>query len=154
MVHKQKGFLLLDVLSACALISIILLSTISASRHFDTTLKINKVRVAAEIFAQDLRKLQRDTMFKCSGAGLTIKITNGSVYSFYEGLSMKKSVSLDDLGCEGVYFNKVVKNAGFSYSGAPSASGDFELKHRDLNNFSCKLSLQPVTGRVVISEDE
>lgn len=149
---NQRGFLLLDVLSACALFSILTLFTYSANKHFDTTQKKNKVRMAAEILAQDLRRLQRTTMFQCTGMNLALKVTNIYEYRIYDGITLNKTVNFSKLGYEGVYFSKKLNSSRFIPIGAPVYTGDYELKHRDLPNFSCTLSIQPVTGRVIVSE--
>lgn len=149
---KQNGFLLLDVLYACALLSIIMFSFHTINEHFIITLKISRVRTATNILANDLRKLQRYTMFQCNGTPLTIKIANNSEYRIYDGLNIKKTVNFDKLGCQGVYFAKKLNSSRFMAIGTPSYTGDYELKHKDLPNFSCILSIQPITGRVIISE--
>lgn len=151
---KQSGFLLLDVLSACALIAFISLSVFTANNHFNTTLRINKVRTAAEIFAQDLRRLQRNTIFHCSGKISTINVNRDSGYSFQEGTTIKKTVLFKDIGCDGVYFSKSLNIGRFSGTGTPAYTGDYELRHINLPNYSCTLSLQPVTGRVIINEGQ
>lgn len=145
---------MLDVLSACALITFISLSVFTANEHFNTTLKMNKVRTAAAIFAQDLRRLQRYTMFQSSGTGLTIKTKNGTEYRVNQGLTVKRTVNFKDIGCDGVYFSKSLSTGSFSATGTPAYTGDYELRHKELENFSCTLSLQPVTGRVIILEGQ
>ena len=143
---------MLDVLSACALIALIMAYAYQANEHINTSLKINKVRTAAETFAQDLRKLQRNTMFQSSGGALSIKIIKTSEYHIYDGLVIKKTVDFNKTGCEGVFFSKKLNTGRFMPIGAPVYTGDYELRHKDLPNFSCTLSIQPVTGRIVINE--
>lgn len=151
---KQRGFLLLDVLSACALIALISLSAFTAHEHFNTSLKITKVRTAAEILAQDLRSLQRTAIFQCNEKIATIKPYLTSGYTIQHGTTLKKAINFKDVGCDGVYFSKSIKTERFSASGTPAYTGDYELRHTSLPNFSCTLSVQPVTGRVIINEGE
>ena len=145
---------MLDVLSACALIALIFLSAFTAHEHFNTSLKINKVRTAAEILAQDLRSLQRTAIFQCNDKIATIKPNLTLGYTIQHGTAVKKAINFKDVGCEGVYFSKSIKTERFSASGTPAYTGDYELRHTNLPNFSCTLSVQPVTGRVIINEGE
>lgn len=152
--RKEKGFLLLDVLSVCALIALISLMVFTANHRFNTTLRINKVRTAAEILAQDLRRLQRKTIFHHNEKLFMIRPNLKGGYNFTEGTTIKKTILFKDIGCDGVYFSKSLNIGRFSNSGAPAYTGDYVLKHQDLPNYSCTLSLQPVTGRVIIIEGQ
>ncbi len=115
-----------------------------------------KVRVAAQHLAADLRKLQRETMY-------TVNMYNNEldVYSLgdKDNYILQKypdrgrtKISFPKIGCDGVYFAKFIVAMQFHSSGAPRRVATYELRHRQLSDFACIVSVQPVTGRVVVSE--
>ena len=61
-----------------------------------------------------------------------------------------KRVRLDadiSLTCE-----KAIKNLSYNENGNPTAIGGYRLEHRQLPDMYCRLTVQPVTGRVTVYE--
>lgn len=116
-----------------------------------------QVRLAAETLAADIRQLQQETMF--SGARysktLNVDVKSKAAYGVYANETkpaLCKEVTFGELGCEQVYFSDQLNIISFYKNGSPKNNGTYLLRHRRLPGFYCKLSLQPVTGRVTVSE--
>lgn len=156
MVHKQAGFLLLELLVAVGLLaactSFLMVSDSSLQQQYYKL----QVRIAGQALAADLRQLQQQALFQAEGSQifLTVDSTNKAAYSFKSGTSIIRRVSFTDLSCQGVYFNSSIARLGFSKAGNPTASGSYILKHERLASYRCQLSLQPVTGRVSVYAKE
>lgn len=114
-----------------------------------------QLRMTTEAFAAELRELQRNTMFKSSGRCETLRITpTADGYAIFDGLKVKRSVNFSKKGGGSVYFSQQIPVLSFSATGSPAASGAYVLRHKMLKNFSCRLSVQPVTGRVISVEEK
>lgn len=114
-----------------------------------------QVRVAAQALAADLRCLQQEALFQAADAQTFLTVgSDKTKYSFKKGMNIIRTVRFTSLNCEGVYFSSGIDRLAFSKAGNPTASGSYILKHNDLPNYRCQLSLQPVTGRVSVYEKE
>lgn len=155
MLKGQRGWLLVELLAACALL-LLIAGLFVQGRSLQRQYQKNQVRVAAEMLAADLRQLQQQSMFQPDGAGSTLKVTGtqATAYAIYNGFVVEKSMKFAAVGCAEVYFSKKITSVYFSGSGSPVGSGDYVLRHKALSGFSCRLSLQPVTGRVTIYEEK
>lgn len=115
-----------------------------------------QVRLAADILAADIRQLQQETMFSSAKVGKTLYVSSDkqsySIYLSGRNSPLCKKVAFAELGCADVYFKQQLQSNSFYFNGSPKSSGIYVLKHRQLKSFDCKLSLQPVTGRVTVTE--
>ena len=155
--NRQNGFVLLELaLAAMFLISIctaILVSVNSLQRYSYKS----QLRLAADMLAADIRWVQQETMFSAEQATKTLTVSNNDVrsYSIYTDRvrsQLYKQVVFADCGYDNVYFSQYLYNVSFYKNGSPMANGTYQLRHKKLANFYCKLSLQPVTGRVTVTE--
>ncbi len=109
-----------------------------------------QVRNAANLLAADMRKLQQQALFGEGEQRYLRSLSSG--YDFYERGKKVRQVRFADNGWNVVLSWPVRFNVQFGVNGAPSATGSWVLTHGNLKNFSCTVAVQPVTGRVVVSE--
>ena len=155
-VHKQGGFLLLELLVAVGLLAACASFFVVHNSSLQQQYYKLQVRIAAQALAADLRQLQQQALFQAEAGQvfLTVDSNNKTAYSFKSGTSILRRVKFADLSCQGVYFNTSIARLAFSKSGNPTASGSYILKHEQLSSYRCQLSLQPVTGRVSVYAKE
>ena len=118
-----------------------------------------QLRLAANLLAGDIRQLQQETIFSSARFTKTLIVTSSDkqAYNIYmNGLNspLYKRVSFAELGYNDVYFSQFLKSTSFYQNGSPKTNGKYLLRHKQLDRFSCQLSLQPVTGRVTVTENE
>lgn len=111
-----------------------------------------QVRSAANLLVADMRKLQQQALFGEGEQRYLRSLSSG--YDFYERGKKVKQVRFADNGWDVVLSWPKRFNVQFGVNGAPSATGSWVLTHPKLENFSCTVAVQPVTGRVVVSEEE
>lgn len=115
-----------------------------------------QVRLSAQLLAADLRALQQRALYKGSNAMRKLQplSTDNRVYTLVDGMNVVATIAFGDFGCDEVYFQRSIASVSFGTLGAPTANGEYVLRHRRLENFSCRVALQPVTGRVLVYEGE
>ena len=153
--NKQQGFILLELLALVAGIlfasSCIFLQSDKLWRHYHK----EQVRVSALLLASDLRQLQQQALFQTDASSHDLKPTadRAGYYLTTKGIATS-SVRFADYACAGVYFDAVLARLAFSQNGAPSTSGFYRLRHRELAGFAYQVDVQPVTGRVLAYETQ
>lgn len=146
------GFILPELLAAVICLSGAL-AVCLFQVNYGSLLYILQVRTAAAGLAGELREMQRCSMFESSVNGDIVKIiVDVDGYTVFNGLKLYKSVNFADKGRKGVYFAQKIPVLRFTAAGSPSLSGIYVLRHRQLDKFSCRLSVEPVTGRVTVVE--
>lgn len=115
-----------------------------------------QVRLSAQLLAADLRALQQRALYKGSNAMRKLQplSTDNSVYTLVDGMNVVAAIAFSDFGCGEVYLQRSINSVSFGTLGAPNANGEYVLRHRRLEKFSCRVALQPVTGRVLVYEGE
>lgn len=112
-----------------------------------------QLKTAGDILAGDIRLLQQQSMFSDGILNRQLKfMPDGSGYAFYKERKISKKVYFSSVNCSEVYIARKITYVQFTNSGAPSYTGNIVLRHRKDAAISCTLALQPVTGRVVLSE--
>ena len=114
-----------------------------------------QVRLSAQLLASDLRQLQQQALFQTDASSHDLKPTadRAGYYLTTKGVATS-SVRFADYACQGVYFDAVLARIAFSQNGAPSTSGYYRLRHKDVTGFAYLVDVQPVTGRVVAYEGQ
>ena len=114
-----------------------------------------QVRLSAQLLASDLRQLQQQALFQTDASSHDLKPTadRSGYYLTTKGVATS-SVRFADYACQGVYFDAVLARMAFSQNGAPSTSGYYRLRHKDVAGFAYLVDVQPVTGRVVAYEGQ
>ena len=150
--NKQAGFLLVDVLAVVALLgvlaSVLLPQSASYSKHYARL----QVRAAANLLAADMRKLQQQTLFGEGEQRYLRSLSSG--YDYYLKGKKVKEVRFADYGWKVELTWPKRFNVQFGVNGGPTYSGTWVVQHSEVSGISCKVAVQPVTGRIVVSESE
>ena len=150
--NKQAGFLLVEVLAVVALLGILagvlLPQSVGYSKHYARL----QVRAAANLLAADMRKLQQQSLF---GEGEQRYLRSlGSGYDYYLKGKKVKEVRFADYGWNVELTWPKRFNVQFGVNGGPTYSGTWVVQHSEFRGVSCMVAVQPVTGRIVVSESE
>ena len=150
--NKQAGFLLVDVLAVVALLgvlaSVLLPQCASYSKHYARL----QVRAAANLLAADMRKLQQQTIFGEGEQRYLRSLSSG--YDYYLKGKKVKEVRFADYGWKVELTWPKRINVQFGVNGGPTYSGTWVVQHSEVSGISCTVAVQPVTGRIVVSESE
>lgn len=148
--NNQQGFLLVEVLAVAAILLLLTGVLLPRSDAYTTHCAKMQVRAGASLLAADMRKLQQQALFGEGEQRYIRSLSSG--YDFYERGKRIKQVRFADNGWDLVLSWPRRFNVQFGVNGGPSATGTWVLRHKGLSNFSCTVAVQPVTGRIVISE--
>ena len=150
--NKQAGFLLVEVLAVVALLGILagvlLPQSVGYSKHYARL----QVRAAANILAADMRKLQQQSLFGEGEQRYLRSLSSG--YDYYLKGKKVKEVRFTDYGWHVELTWPKRFNVQFGVNGGPTYSGTWVVQHSEISGISCTVAVQPVTGRIVVSESE
>ena len=150
--NKQAGFLLVEVLAVVALLgvlaSVLLPQSASYSKHYARL----QVRAAANLLAADMRKLQQQTLFGEGEQRYLRSLSSG--YDYYLKGKKVKEVRFANYGWNVELTWPKRFNVQFGVNGGPTYSGTWVVQHSEVSGISCAVAVQPVTGRIVVSESE
>ena len=150
--NKQAGFLLVEVLAVVALLGILagvlLPQSVGYSKHYARL----QVRAAANLLAADMRKLQQQSLFG-EGEQRYLRSLSGG-YDYYLKGKKVKEVRFADYGWNVELTWPKRFNVQFGVNGGPTYSGTWVVQHSEFSGVSCTVAVQPVTGRIVVSESE
>ena len=150
--NKQAGFLLVEVLAVVALLGILagvlLPQSVGYSKHYARL----QVRAAANLLAADMRKLQQQALFGEGEQRYLRSLSSG--YDYYLKGKKVKEVRFSDYGWNVELTWPKRFNVQFGVNGGPIYSGTWVVQHSEFSRISCTVAVQPVTGRIVVSESE
>ena len=150
--NKQAGFLLVEVLAVVALLGVLagvlLPQSASYSKHYARL----QVRAAANLLAADMRKLQQQTLFGEGEQRYLRSLSSG--YDYYLKGKKVKEVRFADYGWKVELTWPKRFNVQFGVNGGPTYSGTWVVQHSEVSGISFTVAVQPVTGRIVVSESE
>ena len=150
--NKQAGFLLVEVLAVVALLGILagvlLPQSVGYSKHYARL----QVRAAANLLAADMRKLQQQSLFGEGEQRYLRSLSSG--YDYYLKGKKVKEVRFADYGWNVELTWPKRFNVQFGVNGGPTYSGTWVVQHSEISGISCMVAVQPVTGRIVVSESE
>ena len=150
--NKQAGYLLVEVLAVVALLGILagvlLPQSVSYSKHYARL----QVRAAANLLAADIRKLQQQSLFGEGEQRYLRSLSSG--YDYYLKGKKVKEVRFTDYGWNVELTWPKRFNVQFGVNGGPIYSGTWVVQHSEISGISCTVAVQPVTGRIVVSESE
>lgn len=150
--NSQKGFSLLEVLAVAAVLAVLTSMLLPQSLVYTKQLAKLEVRAAANLLAADMRKLQQQALFGEGEQRYLRSLSSG--YDFYLRGKKVGEVRFADNGWDVVLSWPKRFNVQFGVNGAPAATGTWVLRHGKEAGISCTVAVQPVTGRIVISEGE
>ena len=150
--NKQAGFFLVEVLAVVALLGILagvlLPQSASYSKHYARL----QVRAAANLLAADMRKLQQQSLFGEGEQRYLRSLSSG--YDYYLKGTKVKEVCFADYGWNVELTWPKRFNIQFGVNGGSTYSGTWVVQHSEISGISCTVAVQPVTGRIVVSESE
>ena len=150
--NKQAGFLLIEVLAVVALLvvlaGVLLPQSVGYTKHYARW----QVRAAANLLAADMRKLQQQALFGEGEQRYLRSLSSG--YDYYLKGKKVKQVRFADYGWSVELTWPKRFNVQFGVNGGPTSSGTWVVQHSEFSGVSCTVAVQPVTGRIVVSESE
>ena len=150
--NKQGGFLLIEALAVVVLLGLVVASLLPQSVGYSKIYAKLEVRAAANLLATDMRKLQQQSMFGEGEQRYMRSLSSG--YDFYVRGKKVEQVRFADYGWNVVLSWPKRFNVQFGVNGSPTASGTWILRHAEKSEYGYVVAVQPVTGRVVVSESE
>lgn len=141
---------MLEVLAAVVIVALLVSVLLPQSFAYTRQQAKLQVRAAAGILAADMRKLQQQALFGEGEQRYLRSLSSG--YDFYERGKRVRQVRFSDYGLEVELSWSKRFNVQFGVNGGPTYSGTWVIRHPKLNDFSCAVAVQPVTGRIVVSE--
>lgn len=113
-----------------------------------------ELEMAARHFILDCRFVQQKNMFASSADRLDIVPSWGmGKYNFVKNTYVVTERNFADIGCSGIIFSgNAIGEIVFSGSGSVNDEKSILLRHKDNEAVHLTLNLQPVTGRIEISE--
>lgn len=144
---KNKGFLLLHLLVACALLGTACAMLLPAANAYRSGMYAMQAECAAQQLATDIAGLQQFCFYNNSTKNrLEIDADRGGYKVYHVGTAVAQRRFSSE---SGLYFSQRLNALTFSYEGAPSATMNYIIKCRHASGISKWLQVQPVTGRVV-----
>lgn len=144
-----------DVLAGCFLLGLAVALLVTGGSGWQHYYHQQQLRQAAEILSADIRLLQRQSLFDDGILNRQIKfMTDKSGYAFYVDRKIVRRIYFSDFGCGDVRVDNKLAYVQYTNTGSPSLTGNIVLTHQKLFKASCILSVQPVTGRVIVSEEQ
>ena len=150
--NNQAGFLLIEVLAVVALLGVLAGVLLPQSVAYSKQYARLQVRAAANLLAADMRKLQQQALFGEGEQRYLRSLSSG--YDYYLKGKKVKQVRFADYGWNVELTWPKRFNAQFGVNGGPTYSGTWVVQHSEFTGISCTVAVQPVTGRIVVSESE
>ena len=150
--NKQAGFLLIEVLAVVALLVVLAGVLLPQSVAYSKQYARWQVRAVANLLAADMRKLQQQALFGEGEQRYLRSLSSG--YDYYLKGKKVKQVRFADYGWDVELTWPKRFNVQFGVNGGPTYSGTWVVQHSEFAGVSCTLAVQPVTGRIVVSESE
>jgi type II secretory pathway pseudopilin PulG len=150
--NKQAGFLLIEVLAVVALLVVLAGVLLPQSVAYSKQYARWQVRAVANLLAADMRKLQQQALFGEGEQRYLRSLSSG--YDYYLKGKKVKQVRFADYGWNVELTWPKRFNVQFGVNGGPTYSGTWVVQHSEFAGVSCTVAVQPVTGRIVVSESE
>lgn len=152
---KKSGFIFTDILAGCFILGLAAAMLLVGGSSWLKYYHQKQLKQAAAVLSADIRLLQRQSLFDDGILNRQIKfMTDKKGYAFYVDRKVKKRIYFSDFGCGDVRLDNKLAYVQYTNNGSPSMTGNIILKHQKLPGSFCTISIQPVTGRVVISEEK
>lgn len=154
--QNQKGFLLTEFICAVAVgLVLILFIGYAGNAGHKYTAKI-QLRGAARELAANIGSLQHQALFcQASGQERLFVQDDFAGYVIVRRNQVIRKVDFSQGSFSRIRFaNVTLKKIWFQNEGAPVYNGNFVLTHKDQEALKIKVGVQPVTGRIVITEEE
>lgn len=150
--NKQAGFFLIEVLAVLALLGVLAGVLLPQSVAYSKQYARWQVQAAANLLAADMCKLQQQALFGEGEQRYLRSLSSG--YDYYWKGKKVKQVRFADYGWNVELTWPKRFNVQFGVNGGPTYSGTWVVQHSEFSGVSCTVAVQPVTGRIVVSESE
>lgn len=153
--HKQQGFSLIELVAYTGIYLLLTLLLLPCAESLGKISERSELEGFCQQLAAEVTALQQASLWKGSLQNKIVLDLNNQSYTVYRNGVVQKKVRLKEIGRGKLYFySPTTSVVRFSDEGAPKAYFSVYIKNRQSPILVRKFEVQPVTGRVVISESK
>ena len=149
--NRQSGYILLEIMAAIFVLVISFSFILLKYDAYKDAYYKQQVYLAASQLSGDLRRMQQKAIYD-NHAKPAIRTQNADSYLISQNAQVMKLHYCYEHGCSGVYFKARLYNISFGTDGVPTTSGKYILSHKNRPQCQYVVEVQPITGRVLVSE--
>lgn len=151
--HNCHGFTLIELLAYLSIYTLVLALLLPGYQKLTEVQQKIEMDGFCRSMATDITNLQQASLWNNSLKNKLILNMSEQSYSVYLGGEIIKHVQLGKVGAGKLYFySPNTQSIAFSDEGAPKMYFFVSIKNRQMPKLTKKLEVQPVTGRVVVSD--
>lgn len=148
----KQGSLLLELILGSAMVLTIWVASLPAVQGFVRAGKVVKLNAATKLLAMDIVEVQRKSIYQNVGNKYFLSIANdGKSYKIFCNTKVIKKIQFHSRWGEGVQISSLSKRISFSSNGTPEQYSNLKLTLAKTPKLVQYIEVQPVTGRVVIT---
>ncbi len=156
MVNSRKGFALLELIAGLSIFFFMLVISLPMWQGFLEISEMAKVNSACRLLATDIADIQNKSLFRNleEPAYLIMLDRYGDGYTIIKNQTIVKNVRFSELGLNPVVATCANTNKiSFSTNGSPQRAVSVNVYSRKNNLKRKYVEVQPVTGRIVITDE-
>ena len=156
MATSSKGFALLELIVGLAIFLFMLVISLPMWEGFLQISEMAKIDSACRLLATDIADIQNKALFRnLEGPAYVIMLDRyGDGYTIIKNQTIVKSVRFSELGLETIVATCANTNKiSFSTTGSPQRAVNVNVYSRKNNSKRKYVEVQPVTGRIVITDE-
>lgn len=156
MVNSRKGFALLELIAGVSIFFFMLVISLPMWQGFLEISEMAKVNSACRLLATDIADIQNKSLFRNleEPAYLIMLDRYGDGYTIIKNQTIVKNVRFSELGLNPVVATCANTNKiSFSTNGSPQRAVSVNVYSRKNNLKRKYVEVQPVTGRIVITDE-
>lgn len=156
MVNSRKGFALLELIAGLSIFFFMLVISLPMWQGFLGISEMAKVNSACRLLATDIADIQNKSLFRNleEPAYLIMLDRYGDGYTIIKNQTIVKNVRFSELGLNPVVATCANTNKiSFSTNGSPQRAVSVNVYSRKNNLKRKYVEVQPVTGRIVITDE-
>ena len=156
MVNSRKGFALLELIAGLSIFFFMLVISLPMWQGFLEISEMANVNSACRLLATDIADIQNKSLFRNleEPAYLIMLDRYGDGYTIIKNQTIVKNVRFSELGLNPVVATCANTNKiSFSTNGSPQRAVSVNVYSRKNNLKRKYVEVQPVTGRIVITDE-
>ena len=156
MVNSRKGFALLELIAGLSIFFFMLVISLPMWQGFLEISEMAKVNSACRLLATDIADIKNKSLFRNleEPAYLIMLDRYGDGYTIIKNQTIVKNVRFSELGLNPVVATCANTNKiSFSTNGSPQRAVSVNVYSRKNNLKRKYVEVQPVTGRIVITDE-
>lgn len=156
MSRSSKGFALLELIVGLAIFLFMLVTSLPMWEGFLQISEMAKIDSACRLLATDIADIQNKSLFRnLEGPAYVIMLDRyGDGYTIIKSQTIVKNVRFSKLGLDPVVATCANTNKiSFSTTGSPQRAVSVNIYSRKNNLKRKYVEVQPVTGRIVITDE-